>query len=80
MEESLPSEPVLIPDLPSTTVLETRDGGPVATRLPFRLSRGGDFNASHFWPRSTGRTCALTPFAPTPEKTPRSRFRGVFPF
>jgi hypothetical protein len=48
MEESLPSETARTPELASTTVLETRVGGPVATRLPLRPSRGGDFNVSHF--------------------------------
>src|SRR6266436_5648525 len=80
MEESFPSEAALIPDLLSTTVLDTRAGGPVATRLPLRPSRGGDFKVSHFCPCSTGRICALTPLVPTFEKTPRSKFRGVFPF
>jgi hypothetical protein len=80
MEESLPSDTARTPELLSTTVLETRVGGPVATKLPLRPSRGGDFNVSHFCPRSTGMTWALTPFVPTLEKTPRSKFRGVFPF
>ncbi len=80
MEESLPSEPALIPDLLSTTVLETRVGGAAAPRMLLRLSRGGDFNVSHFCPRSTGRISALTPFVPTFESTPRSKFNGVFPF
>jgi hypothetical protein len=80
MEESLPGETPRIPELLSTTVLETRVGGPVAARLPLRPSRGGDFNVCHFCPRSTGVTCSLTPFIPTLEKTPRSKFRGVFPF
>jgi hypothetical protein len=80
MEEALPSETAGTPELPSTTVLETRVGGPVDTRLPLRASRGGDFNVCHFCPRSTGVICSLTPFVPTLEKTPRSKFRGVFPF
>ncbi len=77
MEESLLSVTARIPDLPSTTVLETRAGGPVAMRLPLRLSRGGDFNVSHFCPRSTGMICALWLFVPTLAKTPRSKFSGV---
>jgi hypothetical protein len=80
IEESLPSETARTPELPSTTVLETRAGGPVAGRLPLRASRGGDFNVSHFCPRSTGSTSALMPLIPTFDRTPRSRFRGVFPF
>src|SRR5260370_6913844 len=79
MEESFPSAAALTPDLLSTTVLDRRAGGPVATRLVLRPSRGGDFNVSHFCPCSTGRICVLTPFVPTFEKTPRSKFRGVFP-
>jgi len=80
MEESLPREPVLVPDLLSTTVLETRVGGAVATRPPLRLSRGGDFNTSHFCPCSTGISSEVPPLVPTFEKTPRSKFKGVFPF
>jgi hypothetical protein len=80
MEESLPSVTPRVPELAATTVFETRVGGPVATKLPLKASRGGDFNVSHFCPRSTGTTCALTPFVPTLERTPRSKFRGVFPF
>src|SRR5881396_2745280 len=59
-------EPARIPDWPSTKVLET--------------PLGGAFNVSHFCPGATGRSCELTPFIPTPEKTPRSKFKGVFPF
>src|SRR6266849_9201422 len=80
MEESLPTEPTRIPDLLSITVLETRVGGPVATRLALRPSRGGDFNVSHFCPCSTGISCGVPPLVPTLEKTPRSKFRGVLPF
>src|SRR5437773_12505729 len=80
MEESLPSDTPRISDLPSLTVLETRVGGVVAAQLPLRESRGGDFNVSHFCQCSTGRISARTPFVPTLEKTPRSKFRGVFPF
>src|SRR6266480_7213671 len=80
MEESLPSDRPRISDLPSPTVLKTRVGGVVAAKLPVRESRGGDFKVSHFCPCSTGRISALTPFVPTLEKTPRSKFRGVFPF
>jgi len=75
-----PGEPGRIPDWPSTKVLETRIGGAVTARLPLSASRGGDFNVSHFCPGATGRSCELTPFIPTPEKTPRSKFKGVFPF
>ena len=75
-----PGEPARIPDWPSTKVLETRIGGAVTARLPLSASRGGDFNVSHFCPGATGRSCELTPFIPTPEKTPRSKFKGVFPF
>jgi len=75
-----PGEPARIPDWPSTKVLETRIGGAVTARLPLSASRGGDFNVSHFCPGATGRSCELTPFIPTPEKTPRSKFNGVFPF
>ena len=75
-----PGEPARIPDWPSTKVLETRIGGAVTARLPLNASRGGDFNVSHFCPGATGRSCELTPFIPTPEKTPRSKFKGVFPF
>ena len=80
MEESLPSETARTPELASTTVLETRAGGAVATRLPLSAPRGGDFNVSHFCPGATGRSCELTPFTATLEKTPRSKFKGVFPF
>lgn len=80
MEESLPSDTPGTPDLLSTTVLEKPAGGPVATRPLLRPSRGDDFNACHFCPGSTGMTCALTPFVPTFEKTPRSKFKGSFPF
>jgi hypothetical protein len=80
MEESFSTGTPRTPELASTAVLETRVGGPVATRLPLRPSRGGDFNVCHFCPRSTGVTCSLKPFIPTLEKTPRSKFRGVFPF
>ena len=73
-------EPARIPDWPSTKVLETRIGGAVTARLLLSASRGGDFNVSHFCPGATGRSCELTPFIPTPEKTPRSKFKGVFPF
>jgi len=75
-----PGEPARIPDWPSTKVLETRIGGAVTARLLLSASRGGDFNVSHFCPGATGRSCELTPFIPTPEKTPRSKFKGVFPF
>src|SRR5260370_25123042 len=80
MEESLPSGPVLIPDLLSTTVLETRVGGAAAARLLLTPSRGGDFNTSHFCPCSTGISSEVPPLVPKFDKTPRSRFNEVFPF
>src|SRR5260370_24385606 len=80
MEESLPTGTPRTPELASSTVLETRVGGPAGTRLPLRPSRGGDFNACHFCPRSTGETCSLAPFIPTLQKTPPSTIRGDFPF
>src|SRR5258708_15520399 len=79
MEESLPREPVLVPDLLSSTVLETRVGGAAAARLLVTPSRGGDFNTSHFCPRSTGISSGVPPLVPAFEKTPRSKFKGVFP-
>jgi len=66
----LPGEPARIPDFPSTTALETRAGGPAATGLAPKRARRGDFKASHFWPRSTGMSCAPAPLVPH-RKTPR---------
>src|SRR5260370_23613677 len=80
MEESLPREPGLVPDLLSSTVLETRVGGAAAARLLVTPSRGGDLNTSHFCPRSTGISSGVPPLVPAFEKTPRSKFKGDFPF
>ena len=79
MEESLPRETERAPDLASSNVLETRVGRVVAARFELNDSRGGDFKVSHFCPRSKALSCALAPFVPTPEKTPCSKFSGVFP-
>src|SRR5258708_35093403 len=78
MEESLPREPVLVPDLLSSTVLETRVGGAAAARLLVTPSRGGDLNTSHFCPRSTGISSGVPPLVPALGKTPLNLERGVF--
>src|SRR5260370_19787387 len=80
MEEALLKEGGGAAELPSRMLFETRAGGVVATRLLLRALCGGDFKDSHFCPRSGTMACWLISLAPTAEKTPCSKFRGVLPF